>query len=318
MQPYDKYPEFVVNGIQEAWGNPRQNLVVLDEEPYGRIIHGDTIADLVSQIDESERLLTALELVEIRLALYRVLCKKVPDLSKITTHNFKHPSSIHSHGVTTLCFDENRVRIGGTVMEIIRCERRQFEPWLQDVMTDTYMVTHQGKVFVGHGDFFDSRSQQSKLFSGEVKDGGITCPPDIIDRIIRSETVSSFPVADYAGRARGGTFGVRDFSVHPHAVSVIGAGNAKAAIEYLNTHKDLAHVVTLSHDALATWQTARGEGQMRMLCLGGVCNPGEAIYPRNTSTLGCEGIAVQKSMDVTSFLTQKEGKGIIISNQSLA
>ena len=57
-------------------------------------------------------------------------------------------------------------------------------------MTDTYMVTHQGKVFVGHGDFFDTRAQQVEVFKGEVKDGGITCPPETIERIVQSVSVS--------------------------------------------------------------------------------------------------------------------------------
>ncbi len=90
VKPYEDYPKCIE--VDHGWDYshfPWRNLVQLNGEPYGRIIEGHTLAGLLEKIDESERLLTALELVEIRKCLYRLLCKQVPEIPR-TAINRQH------------------------------------------------------------------------------------------------------------------------------------------------------------------------------------------------------------------------------------
>src|SRR5262249_39081054 len=123
--------------------------------------------------------------------------------------------------------------------------------------------------------------------------------------MFESPSVSLFALAEYSYKARGGTYPIGEFAGHPHAITVLGGGDKRKAVSYLKRYQIMSELLNPSPNTASTWQTAKKEGLIRMLCLGGIGNPGKAVYPRNTATEWWNTIAIEKHFDLSTVLLRK-------------
>ena len=285
---------------REKARKPRQ--VFLGKTTYGTLLSERTPEGLVQQTGRDRIPLTALQIVALREAVYRLLCQKIPNLQGAARRVSNRKKVTDLQERTTWPIDPEDALIMGEVLATMRSDPGQFAIWMEDLMTSSCMATVGDQVYVGHGDFFDSHEQQIAALRGEVADGGVTYPEDVLRRIKESKSVSSFPLSAYADQARGGTYPIGEFTDHPHAITVLGAGIRTKAAKYLHMHQTLAELVNPGPDIISTWQTAKRHGFIRTMCMGGIGNPGKGVYPRNTATAWWHAIVVDKQFDDAAFL----------------
>ncbi len=251
---------------------------------HGRIVNGDTPAELFSQIETGkERLPTMKELMKIRIDAVRELFVRVP-LFQAVNQCIEADKSRPSAYYKTIAM----------VMQEMDAHKELYGVWMTRLTTGTHMVRAKNKegestVYFYDKNPFKDESSLIKAMKGELSDGGIEYDADAVRNLWETPAGSQLSWERYL-EAKGGNFTGEGFLNHP--IFSTAAGSRELMEEYTYSEHVLGHLGIYHKGLHSGWRPGEmKENFGRPISLGLI---GEAFYPPNGSTVGHSALLLKK------------------------
>lgn len=265
----------------------------------GRIIYSDAPAGIYSQLQKSERLVTAREAMRLRVESFQWFLIMNPGVERcLETLTCEEPitedlrnaleSSRQWFNDYSHLFDIWKIRLTTSTAMVRARTQLHTETTNQDAV-------NMDKVCFYDGNPFSSQNELLNAMQGTLSDGGIKYSDTALLKIL-NHAYSQMPYSAYL-RAKGGNFSSEEFYYHP--IFSETCPDAELRKKYITALQVLSIFDFYSPNMHSIWRPGEMKsGYGRPIALG---FKADAFYPPNNSTVDHAALAVKKDLDFNNF-----------------